>query len=48
LTTIAYAANYFDQAHMTKEFKSITGKSPKDFFKNLTTMEQGQINWSFV
>jgi AraC-like DNA-binding protein len=32
LTTVAHRAGYFDQAHFIKDFKSFTGKSPKDFF----------------
>lgn len=38
LTQKAYDAGYFDQAHFTREFKSFTGKSPKDFFRNLISV----------
>lgn len=33
-TEMAYENGYFDQAHFIKDFKSFTGYSPKDFFKN--------------
>lgn len=33
LTTIALNAGYYDQSHFIKEFKSITGKRPSDFYK---------------
>jgi AraC-like DNA-binding protein len=31
LTEITYALGFFDQAHFIREFKSITGKSPKEY-----------------
>ena len=33
LTELAYKCGYFDQAHFTNDFKSLTGYSPKEFFK---------------
>ena len=33
LTEIGYNTGYFDQAHFSKEFKSFSGLSPKDFIK---------------
>jgi AraC-like DNA-binding protein len=47
LTEVSYFANYFDQAHMIKDFKSLTGYKPKSFFKNLSTVE-GKVNWVFI
>jgi YesN/AraC family two-component response regulator len=47
LTDITYALNYFDQSHMVKDFKALTGFTPKEFFKNLTSMEKSHINWIF-
>jgi AraC-like DNA-binding protein len=32
LTSMAYAAGYFDQAHFIKDFKSFTGQTPGHFF----------------
>ncbi|REG99010.1 helix-turn-helix domain-containing protein [Flavobacterium aquicola] len=48
LTDIAYGVDYFDQSHMTREFKSVTGFSPKDFFKKTTALEKKQIHWLFL
>ena len=47
LTDISAALNFFDQSHMIKDFKAMTEKSPKDFFKDLTTMYGGNINIVF-
>ena len=46
LTELSYLANYFDQAHMIKDFKSLTGYTPRDFFNNLSS-KQGIINWIY-
>lgn len=48
LTELTYILNYFDQSHLIREFKAITGFTPKYFFKNLTPIEEGKINWVFV
>jgi len=32
LTSLAYEAGYYDQAHFIKDFKEFTGMSPKSFF----------------
>lgn len=34
LTNIAYASEYYDQAHFIKDFKEFTGISPKEFLGN--------------
>lgn len=34
LTHLATDAGYFDQAHFSKEFKSFTGMSPRQYFNN--------------
>lgn len=34
LTECAYEANYFDQSHLIRIFKEITGKSPKEHFNS--------------
>lgn len=47
LIDIVYLAEYFDQSHMTKDFKSLTGYSPKMFFSKLSQIENNQINWIF-
>lgn len=48
LIDIVYLANYFDQSHMAKDFKSLTGYSPKIFFSKLSQKENNQINWVFL
>lgn len=48
LIDVAYLAEYFDQSHMVKDFKSLTGYSPKTFFSKLSQLENGQINWLFL
>lgn len=48
LTDIAYSVDYFDQSHMTREFKSVTGLSPKVFFEKTTALEKKQIHWLFL
>lgn len=48
LTDIAYSVDYFDQSHMIREFKSVTGFSPKVFFKKTTALEKKQIHWLFL
>lgn len=34
LTQVAYASDYYDQAHFIKDFREFTGTSPKDYLKN--------------
>lgn len=48
LADIAYGVDYFDQSHMTREFKSVTGLSPKAFFEKTTALEKKQIHWLFL
>ena len=48
LTDITYISRYFDQSHMIKDFKALTGYSPKAFFKKLSSIYDGKINWIFL
>ncbi|KOY84304.1 hypothetical protein AD998_21710 [bacterium 336/3] len=48
LIDIAYMVEYFDQSHMARDFKSLTGYSPKIFFSKLSQIENSQINWIFL
>ncbi|MNK00018.1 DNA-binding transcriptional regulator ChbR [compost metagenome] len=48
LTDIAYGVDYFDQSHMIREFKSLTGLSPKVFFEKTTALEKKQLHWLFL
>lgn len=45
LVDIAYLTEYFDQSHMIKDFKAMSGCTPKTFFKKLTQLENGKISW---
>lgn len=47
LTELSYIIDFFDQSHMITNFKSLTGYTPKIFFKNLVTIDQGKIHWIF-
>lgn len=48
LTSLSYDMLFYDQSHLIKDFKSLTGLSPKKFFKNLTSHDDGKINWLFI
>lgn len=48
LTSLSYDMLFYDQSHLIKDFKSLTGLTPKKFFKSISTQENGQINWLFV
>lgn len=48
LIDIAYLAEYFDQSHMVKDFKTLTGYSPKIFFSKLSKIENIEINWVYL
>jgi AraC-like DNA-binding protein len=48
LSDISYLVDYFDQSHMIRDFKSLTNQTPKNFFSNISPLENGQINWMFL
>lgn len=48
LTTMGYDLLFYDQSHLTKDFKSLTGLTPKMFFKSVSQLEKGTINWVFI
>ncbi len=48
LSEISHGADYFDQSHMIKDFRSLTKLSPKSFFSQISKIEDGQINWLFL
>ena len=48
LTSLSYDLLFYDQSHLIKDFKSLTGLTPKKFFNSLSTQENGEINWLFV
>ena len=45
LTELAYSLDYFDQSHMIREIRSMTGFIPKDFYKNIKQFEDTSITW---
>ncbi|PQJ80549.1 hypothetical protein BTO18_15800 [Polaribacter porphyrae] len=47
LTELSYIVDFFDQSHMVSNFKSLTGYTPKTFFKNLSTIDKSTIQWIF-
>lgn len=46
LTTLSYQNLFFDQSHFIKDFKKLTGKKPKEFFKNVDTDKENI--WFFI
>lgn len=45
---VSYNLDYFDQSHMIRDFRKLTGFTPKAFFSKIATLENGQIKWMFV
>jgi AraC-like DNA-binding protein len=45
---LSYNLDYFDQSHMIRDFRKLTGFTPKAFFSKIATLENGQIKWIFV
>lgn len=41
-------ANYFDQSHMIKDFKALTGYTPKSFFQRISRLGNGEVNLLFL
>lgn len=48
LTTLSCDLLFYDQSHLIKDFKSLTGLTPKTFFKNISSQEDGEVNWLFI
>ena len=48
LTSLSNDLLFYDQSHLIKDFKSLTGMTPKAFFKNISSQEDGKINWLFT
>jgi AraC-like DNA-binding protein len=38
LTRLSLLANYFDQSHMIRDFKELTGHTPKSFFRSISRL----------
>ena len=47
LTQLSHLIDFFDQSHMIDNFKSLTKRTPRAFFENLTTLENSNIHWIF-
>jgi AraC-like DNA-binding protein len=48
LTGLALDNHYFDQSHMLKDFKSLTGQTPGQFFKSLSSIHEDTIFWKMT
>jgi AraC-like DNA-binding protein len=47
LTALTYESFFYDQSHLIRDFKSLTGMSPGKFFEGNRAFENGWINWFF-
>lgn len=48
LTAVSAKADYFDQSHMIRDFRALTGYTPKVFYKKIACFPKGEINWIFT
>lgn len=48
LSALLEDSTFYDQSHFIKDFKALTGKSPKNFFKNLDCTIGGDIKWTWI
>ncbi|WP_223583138.1 helix-turn-helix domain-containing protein [Sphingobacterium sp. GVS05A] len=44
----SYYVDYFDQSHMIRDFKKLTGFTPKVFFSKIAALERDEIKWIFI
>lgn len=47
LTEICFKNEYYDSPHFTREFKKLTNKNPKDYFKHLTFESKKEFPYIF-
>lgn len=45
---LSHNLDYFDQSHMIRDFRSLTGFTPKAFFSKMSMLENDQIKWIFI
>lgn len=48
LTKIGYDSNFYDQSHFNREYKTITGQTPSQFFKSIDKMADSRLIFRFV
>ncbi|RAJ08800.1 AraC-like DNA-binding protein [Chitinophaga skermanii] len=48
LTHLSYDLNFFDQSHFIKDFKQLTGKTPKAFFQQISFDPAGEVSWLYL
>lgn len=48
LSDLTYALDYFDQSHMIRDFKALTGMPPKKFFNEIAHIDTEFISWKFI
>ncbi|MET0464708.1 MAG: helix-turn-helix domain-containing protein [Chitinophagaceae bacterium] len=48
LSRLSALANYFDQSHMIRDFKALTGYTPNNFFPRLSKIGNGEVNLLFM
>ena len=45
---LSYKLEFFDASHLSKDFRAITGHTPRVFFKKVSPLNEGAINWLFM
>lgn len=48
LTALSYDASFYDQSHLIKDFRSLTGLTPKAFFRSISLQENATVNWLYL
>ena len=48
LTQICYEGNFYDSPHFSREFKKLTGLTPREFFLQIESIEDTDIPYKFI
>jgi AraC-like DNA-binding protein len=48
LTSLAHIVSYFDQSHMIRDFRALTGFTPRTFFRQMQAYEEVDIYRMFI
>jgi AraC-like DNA-binding protein len=48
LTALSYDALFYDQSHLIRDFKALTGRTPKKFFEQISFQEEARVNWLYL